>query len=339
MGNLLLVTLAVGALAAAPLLALPGCGSEEAARKVISGAEFPEKTLETKPEGCTVEKFTIHSPSMDRDVKVAVTLPPDYAENADARYPVLYGLHGMGAPYATFAEMSPLRRFMVEHPMILVCFDADRDSCYVDATARPKSLFTTFFFDELLPYVAEHYRTGGQRAVTGFSMGGYGALHYMLTRPEAFVSVSGLSSAPYLFHPVRKGEHLSGTELLGSPEDSAEAYGRASVPGRIESCIDEGRKLPPILLTCGTEDHLQQRNRKFVDFLAAQNRGVLEDASEELGAIEDKKARRRRVAELRAERMIDFTYVEAPGGHNWPYWRDTSAEIAEFHWKHFQAAR
>ena len=68
------------------------------------------RITEATPEGCTVEKFTIPSKAMKRDIKVAVLLPPQYGEKNDARFPVLYTLHGASAPYATFAEMGPLRK-------------------------------------------------------------------------------------------------------------------------------------------------------------------------------------------------------------------------------------
>lgn len=304
--------------------------------KADAGTATREPVTETLPEGCVRHVFTVPSPSMQRDIRVAVVVPPAYAAEPERCFPVLYALHGMGAPYLAFTEMTPLRRFMVEHPMILVVFDGDKDGCYVDATARPQSLFTTFFFDELIPFIGKHYRTTGERAVTGFSMGGYGALHYLLARPEMFASASGLSSAPFLFHPERDAEkHLGGNALLGPRRDNQEAYAAASVPDRLRAFVNTGTKLPPILLMCGTEDFLRQRNRKLVDLFSELNRGILAAAREELAAIEDKAARRQRAAEIMAKRSIDFRYVETPGAHNWVYWRDTSPEIAEFHWQHF----
>ena len=80
-------------------------------------AKAPEKTAETMPEGCVRRLLTVPSPSMKRDIRVAVTVPPCYATDTGARYPVLYALHGMGASYKVFSDMSPLRKFMVDHPM------------------------------------------------------------------------------------------------------------------------------------------------------------------------------------------------------------------------------
>ena len=46
------------------------------------------------PEG--VSHHTYASPSMQHDVGYHIYLPPGYAKNADARYPVIYCLHGAG---------------------------------------------------------------------------------------------------------------------------------------------------------------------------------------------------------------------------------------------------
>jgi len=309
------------------------------AEKTDDATQTPEKTVETMPEGCVRELLTVPSPSMKRDIRVAVTVPPCYAKDTDARYPVLYALHGMGASYKVFSDMSPLRKFMVDHPMILVGFDADRASCYVDSTEKPESQFTTFFFDELLPYVAAHYRTDGRQALTGFSMGGYGSLHYLLARPGAFASASSLSGAFYLFH-AQPGKAPRHAELLGDPEANAEAYARCDIPLRLKKFVADGVRLPPLMLACGTEDRLIAQNRAFVKLLIEQNHETINTRIKpQLKGITDNLERRNKFEKLKAEMIIDFAYLETPGGHDWPYWKGTSEEIARFHWKHFQPAK
>ncbi|MFV0337252.1 MAG: alpha/beta hydrolase, partial [Chthoniobacterales bacterium] len=157
-------------------------------------AAAPSETV--FPDGCVRDEFSIMSPSMEREISVAVLRPPS---SDDKPLPVLYALHGKNAPCKTFTEMSPLRKFLTSHPMLLVSFFADKDSAYIDATAREQSLFTTFFFDELMPEIAKRYATDGRQAITGFSMGGYGVMHYLLTKPELFTSASTMSGAFDLF--------------------------------------------------------------------------------------------------------------------------------------------
>ena len=288
------------------------------------------------PEGCRVEKFELKSAAMGRDIKVGVLLPPGSKETGSL--PVLYALHGRGASYLSFQEMAPLRAFVAGHSMIVVSFDADDDSCYLDATNRANSLFTTFFFKELMPEIARRYETDGQVAVTGFSMGGFGAMHYLLTHPERFVSVSSLSGAFDLFDPAyeREGWKAWAEELLGNRGENPAAHSKMVLAPRLEALVSSGTKLPPLFLLCGSGDGLKIGNRRFLDTLQSVSDNELKKHAKELEAITDAAKKRARIAEIQKSSLVDFEYRESPGGHDWPYWRDHFAAAAEFHWQHFQ---
>ena len=160
----------------------------------------------TTPEGCTIEKFRVVSPCMGREIKAIVVLPPEYQEHPEKKYPVLHTLHGAKSPIDRYLTMTPvLLQSLRDKPMIVTCMDVDGFSWYLDSpypqaiargndSTKVKSLFTTFFFDEFIPCLDQHYRINPrQRMLTGNSMGGFGAFHYMLTKPEQFLSVSSLS--------------------------------------------------------------------------------------------------------------------------------------------------
>jgi len=102
--------------------------------------------------GGTIIKATLHSTSMNRDIRYAVSLPNDYESTAD-RYPVLYALHGKGAPYTSWTEMPPLNRGIQNRKTVVAAFDADYASMYADSTCRPDSQFTAFFFKEFIPFI------------------------------------------------------------------------------------------------------------------------------------------------------------------------------------------
>ena len=287
------------------------------AEDVASKPDGKEVTF--SPEGCTVEKFTVLSKSMNREIKAVVVLPPEYAQKPNARYPVLYALHGMLAPYASWSEMWPLRTSLSEHPMILVCFDGDKAGWYIDSTTKPDSQFATFFFNELIPYIDGHYRTradGGSRGVTGFSMGGYGAFQYMLTHPEMFASISSLSGAFERLGERGKPPMESLVSLLGSFEKNKANFLKYGIYNRLEERIAKGEHLPAMFIHCGTEDDLITENRTLQTFLNEQNQKL----------AKDKKA------------TLVFQYKESPGKHDWKFWRDASVGVADFHWRSFQQA-
>jgi len=264
-----------------------------------SFAENPAKET-TVENGCTIERYGIFSASMKKEVKIVVVLPPAYAQEPAQRFPILHALHGKGAPYAIWSEMSPLRKALVEHPMIVTCFDGDESSWYLDAPEKPDSQFTTFFFEEFIPFLDTHYRVDPtRRGLTGFSMGGFGAFHYTLTKPSMFASVSSLSGA---FRPMDGNDPKVKkwfTPLLGPFSENKKRYETIDLYERLRQTVKVGTPLPPVYLHCGTEDFLLEANRMMRDALKEQN--------------------------------LSCEYLENEGDHNWAFWKSASAAIIDFH--------
>lgn len=279
---------------------------------VASAGQASPPAVKEFDDGCRQESFSLSSTLLGRDVPVVVLVPP----NASTKpLPVLYALHGRNAACASFSEMPPLRKYLVDHPMLVVAFQADQDSAYIDATQRKQSRFTTFFFDELLKEIATRYSVTDGRAVTGFSMGGYGAFHYLISRPDAFSSASSMSGAFELFDPeggdsIRTGFTSWLEQLVGSRETDPSAWYAYRLSPRFEKFVTSGGKLPPLLLLCGVEDFLKPSNRRFVDFLGSLNKP-------------------------KPTHPVRFEYCESPGTHDWAYWRDHIQKVAAFHWQNF----
>ncbi|MBN2582916.1 MAG: hypothetical protein JXL80_07605 [Planctomycetes bacterium] len=284
------------------VLCAAACGAdkEAATAETKAPADGSPKVEKVERHGCTVEMFALHSKLMDLDIKVAIVLPPEYAKNPEKKYPVLFTLHGHAAPYDTFSQMGPLLKSLKEKPMIVTCFDAnDSKSGYADSPNDPKSQFTSFFFKEFVPYVEKNYRVNGQCGVTGFSMGGSGAFHYMCVQPKKFISVSAMSTG--------YGRRGSAPPAGGDNADSKRPRRpqTESVYDFIEKAIKEKAKFPRLLLACGTEDERPLAGtRQFRDFLK--------------------------------EKKVPFEYYESPGAHKWDYWQATSDTIVDFHWRTFQ---
>ena len=292
---------------------------------------------------CRRESFTLGSQLLQRDVRVRVVLPPEYDANPEKSYPILYAQHGRGAPYATFSEMSPLRRALATKPMIVVMFDAAYASFYVDAVgdgmadrsvlyvkprktkklteeayveklaaweARPEKLlvkYESFFFNEYVPTIDSLYRVQTEkRAITGFSMGGFGAMHFCLLRPDFFTSVSGLSAAFYdaetIVAATEKGKN-NFEKTLGVYSADNQAYAKVFHKDIIKQYANDAVRLPPIYEYCGTEDFLLSANQA----MAAQLK----------------------------ESGFAITYKEGPGKHDWKFWVGASASVIDFHWQHF----
>jgi S-formylglutathione hydrolase FrmB len=281
---------------------------------------------------------------MRRDIRVVVVLPPEYDAHPDRRYPILYTLHGRGAPYTSWASMAPLLNRLQDQSVILAGFDAGYASCYLDApgdglvdktvvyrqprgkpnhmsedqyeelvseweTAPDKvtSLYTTFFFDELVPALDHHYRVDtDNRAVTGFSLGGFGALHYAMERPAMFRSVSGLSSAFFDEEAILASMQKRRSSLravLGNYATAKENSAKANQFARLEQFAKSGGTLPPIYQHCGLRDGLLGVNQRMHEAMKAAG--------------------------------CDILYKESEGSHNWSFWKNASEGVFDFHRKHF----
>lgn len=159
------------------------------------------------PRGVSHHTWT--SRAMGVDVGFNLYLPPDYAAS-DARYPVIYFLHGIGGDEGTMVTnvvtwMEQRVAAGLIRPAILVFPNGAVDSGYADAKDGSRRIWT-LILDELIAHVDATWRTAacrGQRAISGFSMGGNGALLYALARPELFSSVVAYAPAIHDFASLR----------------------------------------------------------------------------------------------------------------------------------------
>jgi S-formylglutathione hydrolase FrmB len=138
------------------------------------------------------EHKSITGPLTHTTIGFNVYLPPGYDSGA-LRYPVIYDLHGLtGSEYEDPQWVVPsLEAAMKKNligPLIVVFPDGLMQSYYADS-ADGKMPSETRIIRELVPFVDATYRTVANRqlrAVTGFSMGGYGAMEFATKFPDLF---------------------------------------------------------------------------------------------------------------------------------------------------------
>jgi S-formylglutathione hydrolase FrmB len=122
-----------------------------------------------------------------------VYLPPSY-DTTTKRYPVIYVLHGftqteesLGAVGATLDSMIRKR---TAREMIVVFVNAEnrlRGSFYLSSQVIGD--YETYIAQDLVNLIDGHYRTLNvreSRGISGFSMGGWGAMHLALKFPAKF---------------------------------------------------------------------------------------------------------------------------------------------------------
>ena len=131
---------------------------------------------------------------------VNVLLPDGY-HTSGRTYPVLYLFHG-GLEDCTSVDVDPgrdIRGVTAGKPRIVVMPDGGPAGWYSNpvggSNTGPRN-WETFHMGQLLPWVEANFRTYAEydgRAVSGFSMGGFGALKYAAKYYGHFASVSSHS--------------------------------------------------------------------------------------------------------------------------------------------------
>jgi enterochelin esterase-like enzyme len=145
----------------------------------------------TSPEYVTHKTF--YSKLINTEIGYNIYLPPDYSENGK-RYPVEYYLHGYGNNESW--DIWTLEKVYKSKQAITVFANSGpTNNGYRGDNELP---VVSIIINELIPHIDAKYRTDtncGNRSISGFSMGGAGALDYAVKYPDLFSSVTAYAGA------------------------------------------------------------------------------------------------------------------------------------------------
>lgn len=261
----------------------------------------------------------LHSDILQRDVRYCALLPPSYDAQKTRRYPILYFLHGLGQDERALIEsggwalVEDLRNSGSLGEFLIVTPDAG-DSFYINSR-DDKKRYEDFFIREFIPAIERRYRaraTRAARAISGVSMGGYGALRFAFKYPRMFHAVSAHSAALIEKAPatLRRGNVRLGflERAFGSPPDPV-YWERSSPFTLVRAATSPGSPGSlaglKIYFDCGTED----------DFGFDEGNGSLHT--------------------LLDSRGVRHEFHLYPGGHGWTYTAQHIAASLEFHSRAF----
>lgn len=229
---------------------------------------------------------TIPSAAMHRSLDATVVVPDQYARDAStARFPVVYLLHGSGGNYTDWTANSSIGKLADRYHVILVMPDGGHESWYIDSPFDPRSRYETYVGSEVVSYIDAHFRTVATRdarAITGLSMGGFGALHIALDRPDEFGAAGSISGA---VDPRGSEDEPGIADVFGDPARHADFWNNETI---VANAGTFGSAHIALTIDCGVNDSLVESNRTLHEKLV------------ELGVPHD--------------------YAERPGGHTWTYW-------------------
>ena len=202
-----------------------------------------------------------HSDVLGCDMNFAVYLPP---QAATQKLPVLYWLSGLTCTEQNFITKAGAQRYAAEHGVVIVAPDtsprgddvADAEGYdlgkgagfYVNATQAPWSTHYRMYdyvASELPALIEADFPVTTERAISGHSMGGHGALVIALKNPGRYRSVSAFSPivAP---SQVPWGEKAF-TAYLGEDRAAWKSYDATAL-------IAEASERLPLLVNQGDAD-------------------------------------------------------------------------------------
>jgi len=269
-----------------------------------------------------IDCSALNSRLLKQVIRYCVYLPAGYdagaAEHPARRYPVLYFLHGLGDNEQTLFNsggwtlVDELRN---QHKLgdFLIVAPEGRRTFYInsdDGSVR----YNDFFLQEFIPHIEGKYRIHSGRAgraISGISMGGYGALRFAFAHPELFSAVSAQSAALITESPQaldsasQTGTPLAGVlgAVFGKPINVA--HWNANSPFVLAKRNAPALRKTAIYFNCGQDD-----NYGFEKGAAALHE------------------------ELQKE-SVKHEYHAYPGDHGLTYFLSHFAEVMEFHSKAF----
>lgn len=225
---------------------------------------------------------------MNKSINNLVIVPSSYDSTKDQRYPVIYLLHGHGGNHLSFIKQvnKELPQIASQKDIIFVCPDG-QNSWYWNSPIDPKFQFETYISQELIQYIDLHYRTINSpegRAITGFSMGGHGALWNSINHPNIFGACGSMSGGVDI-RPFPASWNMK--DRLGSYAENKDIWDKHTV-------IEQLYKIQPnrlsIIIDCGTSDFFYDVNEQLHQKMLKLN--------------------------------IPHDYITRPGAHNAQYWNN-----------------
>lgn len=213
----------------------------------IQGSTPLPYSVQNVPHGKIAYRY-YKSKTLNDTRPVVIYTPPGYDPNGSEKYPVLYLIHGATDTHETWFKVGRVN-FILDNliaagkakPMIIVMPYANPNLSFEGnaiATRENPFDYTDELISDVIPFVEKNYRVqadASNRAIAGFSRGGYQTLHAGLGQPDIFKYVCAFA-----------------------PAVNAEKAEESFKNGTYAPAEELKSKLKLLWLGCGTEDFLYE---------------------------------------------------------------------------------
>jgi len=262
----------------------------------VPGAPPRFDELQDVPHG-SVNVHFYPSRAQHRQRPMAVYVPPQYYAEPGRKFPVLYLWHGANSMESAWVRSGRLAIILDNLiaqkkavPMIVVCPSNNVLIPVQGGTAGNAELLQAELFDDLMPYLRQHYRVlddRAHRAIAGLSAGAVTTLYIGMRRLEQFDYIGEFSAG------------IFGGSNGPAAQENRESGGYSAerlAPGIYRRLLAPATRPRVFWMSVGTEDpRLPYQQRALEDF---KQHGI---------------------------QPLFRTY---PGAHEWTVWRHSLADFA-----------
>ncbi|MDA0927879.1 MAG: alpha/beta hydrolase-fold protein [Proteobacteria bacterium] len=297
------------------------------------------------PQGLqTIEFF---SPSVGREMKFDIVLPQGY-DSSEERYPVLYLLHGYMQNYTVWGRNLGAAFYARNVEDLILVLPDGGNSWFVNYARSDDGQLNNwedYIIRDLIPYVDANFRTEARRegrAISGLSMGGFGAFALGLRHPHLFESIGSTSGALAFARTNAVGLAAGIPVTQGNVPRSAEDQLRfEEVDGFIAEVIDiPGFSTQAERTPAGAPFETAAQAEAYDPFEIIYNvpksqlPHIYIDSGTEDGLI----TVARELAQLLMLNNVPFDYMQSRGSHNSEYWRRSIGHMLNIQYEVMQRA-
>jgi S-formylglutathione hydrolase FrmB len=235
-----------------------------------------------------IDTLVVHSGSMNKNIKNVVITPNSYNKKGNP-LPVVYLLHGAGGDHKAWLNKAPeIKAYADQYNVIIVCPDGYKTSWYFDSPVDETMQYETYISKELVSKIDKTYNTKANnknRAISGYSMGGHGALYLAFKHTDIWGVAASMSGGVDIRSFPRSWEIA---ERLGKYSENLEIWEKNTVINLVH--LLDGENLN-FMFDCGVDDFFYDANVRLHKKLVGRN--------------------------------IPHDYIERPGGHTNKYWSNS----------------